>query len=161
MTSPAKIELQAVQEVDLPFLYRVYASTREDELSLVSWSAEQEEDFLRMQFEAQDKYYRERFPEASFDLVKVNGQQAGRLYVDRRRDEIRIIDIALLPEYRGMGTGSLLLQRLLREARDDEKPVRIHVESNNPAMTLYKRLGFRVVEEQGVYHLMEYRAPVS
>lgn len=125
------------------------------------WSAEQKADFLRMQFDAQHNYYREQFPEASFDLVLVDGARAGRLYVDRRENEIRIIDIALLPDYRGQGIGSELLASLLEEAAELAVPVRIHVESNNPAMTLYKRLGFRMVEEQGVYHLMECPAAVS
>lgn len=155
------ISLRPLQELDLPFLYRVYASTREDELSVVPWSTEQKTGFLRMQFEAQHAYYQQQFPGASYDIVLVNGKPAGRLYVDRRQDEIRIIDIALLPEYRGKGTGSELLQGILREARSLQVPTRIHVESNNPAMNLYERLGFRKIEEQGVYHLMEYATPVS
>lgn len=155
------ISLRPLQELDLPFLYRVYASTREDELSVVPWSTEQKTDFLRMQFEAQHAYYQQQFPGASYDIVLVNGKPAGRLYVDRRQDEIRIIDIALLPEYRGKGTGRELLQGILREARSLQVPTRIHVESNNPAMNLYERLGFRKIEEQGVYHLMEYATPVS
>ena len=155
------ISLRPLREDDLPFIYRVYASTREEELSVVPWSEEQKEDFLRMQFEAQHAYYQEQFPGASFDLILVDGQQVGRLYVDRRRDEIRIIDIALLPERRGAGTGTALLQELLQEAVDAGKPVRIHVESNNPAMALYERLGFKMIEDLGVYHLMEYPGKVS
>lgn len=158
---PTDISLRPLQELDLPFLYRVYASTRKEELSAVPWSAEQKADFLRMQFEAQHAYYQEQFPAASYDIVVVIGKLAGRLYVDRRRDEIRIIDIALLPEYRGQGTGSKLLQGILQEARSQGVPVRIHVESNNPAMNLYQRLGFRMIEEQGVYHLMQYGAEIS
>ena len=158
---PTDISLRPLQELDLPFLYRVYASTREEELSVVPWSAEQKADFLRMQFEAQHAYYQEQFPAASFDLVLVNGEPVGRLYLDRRGDEIRIIDIALLAEFRGQGTGSKLLREILQEARDLQIPVRIHVESNNPAMSLYRRLGFEMIEEQGVYYLMEYATPVS
>ena len=158
---PTDISLRPLQELDLPFLYRVYASTREEELSVVPWSAEQKADFLRMQFESQHAYYHEQFPASSFDLVLVNGEPVGRLYLDRRGDEIRIIDIALLAEFRGQGTGSKLLREILQEARDQQIPVRIHVESNNPAMSLSRRLGFEMIEEQGVYYLMEYATPVS
>ena len=122
------------------------------------WSDEQKEDFLRFQFEAQHTYYQEHFPDASFDLILVGDEAVGRLYVDRRDDEIRLIDIALLPERRGGGLGGQLLDELLREARQTGKLVRIHVEHNNPAMRLYLRLGFEKIEEQGVYHLMEWRA---
>ncbi len=141
---------------DREFLYRVYASTRAEEMELVDWSDEQKADFLRFQFDAQHKYYREQFPRAAFDLLLAGGEPVGRLYVDRRADEIRLIDIALLPERRGGGLGSAILERILAEAEAEEKPVRIHVEHNNRALGLYHRLGFRRIEEQGVYYLMEW-----
>ena len=81
----------------------------------------------------------------------------GRLYIDRSEDEIRLIDIALLPEHRGKGIGGSLMRQTLDEARLAGKPVRIHVEHNNPARRLYDRLGFRPVEDQGVYDLLEWR----
>ncbi len=139
---------------DCEFLYRVYASTRAVEMELVDWSDEQKADFLRFQFDARHKYYQQQFPRAAFDLILVGDEPAGRLYVDRRAEEIRLIDIALLPERRGGGLGSAILERILAEA--DEKPVRIHVEHNNRALSLYHRLGFRKIEDQGVYYLMEW-----
>ena len=143
-------------EADLEFLYRPYASTREEELARVPWSAAEKEEFLRFQFSAQHRHYQEHFPRASFDLVLVDGEPAGRLYVDRRDDEIRLIDIALLPEHRGRGIGGRLMRAVLDEARADGLPVQIHVERDNPAMRLYDRLGFAKVEEQGVYWLMRW-----
>jgi len=84
----------------------------------------------------------------------------GRLYVDRWADEIRIIDIALLPQYRGRGIGRAILESLLDEAasRDRGRVVRIHVEHMNPAMRLYVRLGFYEIEDKGIYKLMEWRS---
>ncbi len=145
---------QAVPE-DRDFLLRVYASTRAEEMLLVDWNDEQKDAFLRMQFEAQDTYYRENYGSATFDVIEVDGEPAGRLYVARWADEIRIIDIALLPEHRGVGIGTALLSALLDEAAEAGKRLSIHVEVNNPARRLYERLGFVVVEEQGVYLLME------
>ena len=101
---------------DRDLLYRVYASTRAEEMELVDWSDEQKEDFLRFQFDAQHQYYQSQFPRAAFDLLLVDGEPAGRLYVDRRPDEIRLIDIALLPERRGTGVGGAILERILAEA---------------------------------------------
>lgn len=80
----------------------------------------------------------------------------GRLYVDRRADEIRVVDIALLPEHRRQGIGSALLENILAEAAAAHKPVRIHVEKFNPALRLYQRLGFHQVRDTGVYFLMEW-----
>lgn len=125
-------------------------------MALVDWNAEQKEQFLRMQFNAQHSFYHEHFPEAKFDIIQQAGHEMGRLYVDRRPTEIRIIDIALLPGYRGKGVGGEIMQSLLDEAADCGKSVTIHVEHNNPALHLYQRLGFREVEDQGVYYLMEW-----
>lgn len=155
----ASVVTRPIEDRDLPFLYRVYASTRADELAQVDWSAEQKSAFLRMQFEAQRAYYEEQFPAADFRTIVVDGQPGGRLYVDRRPDEIRIIDIALLPEHRGSGIGTALMREILDEARARGTPVRIHVEQLNPALRLYQRLGFYRVETQGVYILMEWSPP--
>jgi ribosomal protein S18 acetylase RimI-like enzyme len=153
-------ELRPVEPGDEEFLYRVYASTRTEELAVVPWDDDAKEAFLRMQFAAQDTWYHEQMPDASYQVVLVDGEPAGRLYVDRREDEIRIVDIALLPEHRGRGLGTALLRELLEEADAAGKPVTIHLERFNPALRLYERLGFAQVEDQGVYLFLE-RRPVS
>lgn len=152
--------LRPVRESDRGFLLRLYASTREEELRLVDWPPEQRAAFLEQQFTAQDRHYRERYEGASLDVVEIGGEPAGRLYVARWPREIRIMDVALLPEFRGRGLGTRLLRRLLDEAESARLPVSIHVERQNPALTLYRRLGFRLREDKGVYLLLE-RLPLS
>ncbi len=152
----ATITLRPIRGDDRPFLYKVYASTREEEMALAGWEASRQEAFLKMQFDAQHTFYQERFPEAAYQVIMIDGEPGGRLYVDRRKDEIRLIDIALLPEYRGAGIGSRLMQEILDEARGAGKPVRIHVEQFNPARRLYERLGFSEIADKGVYVLMEW-----
>jgi ribosomal protein S18 acetylase RimI-like enzyme len=147
--------LRPARAEDRDFLLRVYASTREEELRVVDWSDEQKAAFVQQQFEAQDAYYREHYDPASFDVIEVDGEPAGRLYVARWEDEIRIMDIALIPEHRGRGTGTALLRDLLDEGARSGKRVSIHVEMNNPALRLYERLGFAPIEERGVYLLLE------
>lgn len=115
------------------------------------WDDGQKEAFLRMQFDAQDRWYREHYAGASFDVVEVDGEPAGRLYVHRSRSEVRIVDIALLPEHRGKGVGTELLRQVIDEADAKGQRVTIHVEHFNPAATLYARLGFTVAEDKGVY----------
>ncbi len=157
MTNPTTLRPSTPEDREL--LYRIYASTRAGEMAAVPWSEQQKTDFLRFQFEAQDSYYREHFPQAAYDLIVLDGEPIGRLYIDRREDEIRLIDVALLPERRGGGLGGAIMRDVLAEGAAAGKLVRIHVESNNPAMRLYRRLGFEKVEEQGVYHLMEWSPP--
>ena len=154
--STPPVRLRPIAAADQLFLCRVYASTRQSEMALVSWSEAEKEAFLRMQFEAQHSYYQDEFPKAAFQVIELEGRPIGRLYVDRRPDEIRLIDITLLPEFRNAGIGSQLLHDLLGEAAAADKPLRIHVERFNPALQLYQRLGFRQVEERGAYYLMEW-----
>jgi ribosomal protein S18 acetylase RimI-like enzyme len=126
----------------------------------VPWDDAQKEAFLGHQFDAQDAWWRENYAEASFDVVVVDGKPAGRLYVHRGRSEIRIVDIALLPEHRGNGVGTRLLEDLLAEGKAEAKSVTIHVERMNPALRLYERLGFSVAEDKGVYLFLE-RQPAT
>ncbi len=156
MVQDSSITFRPIRPEDEAFLYQVYASTREDELAQVPWDEGEKETFLRMQFNAQHKYYQEQFLNAEFQIILLDDRPIGRLYVDRRPDEIRLIDIALLPGERNGGIGTLLLKELLVEAAEVEKPVRIHVERCNPALRLYERLGFSRIDDQGVYHLMEW-----
>ena len=155
------ITFRPIQAEDDAFLCELYASTREMEMAQVDWSADQKEAFLRMQFRAQHDFYREQFPDARFDVLEMDGRPVGRLYVHRREDEIRIIDIALLPGHRGAGLGTRLMKELLDEAGEAGKPLRIHVEQFNPALRLYQRLGFAKIEEQGMHWLMEWSAEAT
>lgn len=142
---------------DAELLYRIYASTRQDELAVVPWDASAKEAFLRMQFAAQDSYYHANFPDASYDLIVSGDEVLGRLYVDRGEPAWVVIDLALLPEHRGKGVGTRLLTRVLAEAEAAARPmpVQMHVERFNPAQRLYDRLGFRQIADKGVYLLLE------
>jgi ribosomal protein S18 acetylase RimI-like enzyme len=161
LVSDAALTLRPIRPDDRSFLLAVYGSTREWELALVDWDATQKAAFVEMQFDAQQAYYQEQYEGAAFDAILVDGQPAGRLYVARRDDDIRIIDIALLPEYCNRGIGSRLLRALQSEAAAAGKPLSIHVERFNPALRLYERLGFRQLEDKGVYLFMEWLAAPS
>jgi ribosomal protein S18 acetylase RimI-like enzyme len=126
----------------------------------VPWDDAQKDAFLRMQFDAQDAWWQENYVGAAFDVILVDGKPAGRLYVHRGRSEIRIVDIALLPDHRGNGVGTRLLEELLAEGDAGAKSVTIHVERMNPALSLYQRLGFSVAEDKGVYLFLE-RPPAT
>jgi ribosomal protein S18 acetylase RimI-like enzyme len=146
---------------DEPLLYQMYASTRLEEMSRVAWPPDQKAAFLRMQFDAQHRHYQQHYAQATFDMVLVDGEPAGRLYVARGRDEIRIIDITMLPAWRNRGVGSGLILALQREAASGHTTLTIHVERDNPAMRLYERLGFVVLEDRGSHLFLEWRTPQS
>jgi ribosomal protein S18 acetylase RimI-like enzyme len=147
--------LRPVTDADRAFLIELYGNTREDELAQVEWTPGAREAFVEQQFGAQDAHYRANYPGATLDVIEVDGAPAGRLYVHRGPRDIRIMDIALAPEFRGHGIGTALLQQLMAEADESGRKLSIHVEMNNPARTLYARLGFRPAGEHGIYVLME------
>lgn len=152
------ITLRPVSAADEAFLRDVYSSTRTEELAPVPWSDEEKTAFLRMQFDAQDRYYHEVYPNGAFDVILIDGEPAGRLYVNRGLDEIRIVDIAVLPAFRNRRIGTHLIGALQAEAALARKPLHIHVERFNPAMRLYERLGFQQIADRGVYMFLEWRS---
>jgi ribosomal protein S18 acetylase RimI-like enzyme len=151
------LSFRPITAADLPFLARLYASTRWEELAGVPWTDEQKHAFLRFQFDAQHDHYQKHYPRASFDVVLVDGEPAGRLYVDEWAREIRLVDVALLPEVRNRGLGTRLLGVVMARAEAAAKTLTIHVEGFNPALRLYERLGFRRIGEHGPYLLMEWK----
>ena len=155
------VTLRSVRADDDAFLLQVYASTRLDELASAAWDEAQREAFLILQFAAQQQHYQTHFPEADHQVILLGDRPIGRLYVARSTDEVRILDIALLPEQRSFGVGSSIIKEILAEAAKAEKPVRIYVESFNPSLRLFERLGFSPVQDIGTHLLMEWRSPGS
>ena len=153
------VALRRVGPEDEEFLLSVYASTREKELSQVAWEPGQREAFLRMQFDSQRGEYYARFPEPEYFVVLVGGEAAGRLWVGRAPKETRILDIALLPEFQNLGVGTILLNRLIEEARSTGTPLRHMIfVLNDAAHRFYQRLGFEVIEVyNGAYLHLEWR----
>jgi ribosomal protein S18 acetylase RimI-like enzyme len=155
----AGLSFRQVSETDRPFLFRLYASTRAEELAAVPWPQEQKLSFLQMQAHAQHTDYRRNYADADWLVIVRAGEDIGRLYLHRRKRAHHIIDIAFLPEHRGKGYGGALTADLLDEAAAAGMPMDIHVEKYNPAMRLYRRLGFTTAEDQGVYDLMRWTPP--
>ena len=155
LTADRQFTLRPVQPGDEDLLYRIYASTRAEELAPVNWTDEQKETFLRMQFNAQTVHYLNYFPNAEYQIIqRQEGIPAGRLITDRSEASIFLIDVALLPEHRQLGIGTNIMKSLLEEAVRKNEPIILHVETFNPARKLYERLGFIKTGETGIYHEM-------
>jgi ribosomal protein S18 acetylase RimI-like enzyme len=153
------ITLRPVRPEDEAFLVAVYGSTRVEELAQTTWTEEQKAEFVQMQFRAQKQYYQGNYSAAKFEIILYKRCLAGRLYTCPMMQEIRIMDIALLPEYCGRGIGTSLLRKIQEEAAMGNKKVGIHVEVFNRALNLYERLGFRRVADKGVYYFLEWSPP--
>ncbi len=152
------VALRDVSPADEEFLLAVYTSTRADELAQVNWGPGQKEIFLRWQFDLQRKEYDTRYPQARYQVVLVNNQPAGRIWIGEDETQIRLLDIGLLEEFQNSGVGTILVKELIAEAVKKNKPLRHMVfVLNNNAHRFYERLGFVTIEDLGGYKHMEWR----
>jgi ribosomal protein S18 acetylase RimI-like enzyme len=156
--SSDRITLRPARAGDDEFILEVYASTRADELALTGWDAAQQDSFLRMQCAAQRQHYEAYYPQGEHFIILAGDDPAGRLYTADKEDEIRILDITLLPGHRNKGIGTGLIKEILARAEQSGKLVRIYVESYNPSRRLFERLGFAGTEEDGINVLMQWRS---
>jgi ribosomal protein S18 acetylase RimI-like enzyme len=149
------LSLRPARPEDQAFLFELYASTRAEEMAAWGLDASQQELFLKLQFTAQQQSYQAQFPESTHQIICLEGQPVGRLIVNRTQNEIRLVDIALLPPNRNRGLGTQLIENLLAEAKAAGKPVRLHVLAGSPALALYRRLGFSIIQETPPYLQLE------
>ena len=156
---PSTITLRPIGEEDQDFLLALYGTTRADELAMVDWDPADKAAFVRQQFDAQHRYYQQIFPHGSFQLILAGDEPAGRLYLDDEPDETQIVDITVMPGFRGRGIGTALVSQVLAAAAARGASVTIHVERNNPALRWYAGLGFSLIQDEGVYLLLRWRPP--
>ena len=148
------ISFRRCTDADLNFLFRVFASTRQD-ITFSTIPEQQKQMLMQQQFQAQTLHYAKEFGSADFLIVMQGKAQIGRLTVNRSDDEIRVVDIAILPEWRGKGIGTKIISDLLNEGHVSDKPVRLHAEKAQRVVDFYKRLGFVVVNELEMHFFME------
>jgi ribosomal protein S18 acetylase RimI-like enzyme len=146
---------------DEGFLLALYASTRRDEMAAWGWKAAQMEIFLRMQFLALQQRYAAERDHSEHRIILREDVPVGRILIIRSADEIRLADIALLPEHRCTGIGSALIGDLQEEAARAGLPVRLHVTRDNRAARLYERLGFVVIGDTDSHFKMEWLPPAA
>src|SRR4029079_12713278 len=120
------ITLRPATDADYDFMRRLYHSTREEEMQHFPFDDAQKSAFLDQQFAAQFEHYRIHYPTVERNIIENDGKPIGRLWIDEWRDQIRLVDIALMPEWRGSGVGSMLLHDVLRRGEKAGKPVTIH-----------------------------------
>jgi ribosomal protein S18 acetylase RimI-like enzyme len=151
------LSLRPAELADETFLETIYAETRRGELAVFNWSREQEDAFFKMQFRLQNQAYEMQFPDADYRIVELDKIPIGCLIVERA-GEIRLVNIALLPEFRSRGIGAFLLKQLQAEAQAADKPLSLSVlKTNDRAVNLYKRCGFAVTGSDELYLAMRWQ----
>lgn len=155
MAAAADYRVRLASPEDREFLARLYASTRADELERAGFPLDQREAFCRMQFNAQQHHYTQYFARAVDTLIEIDGVAVGRELIARSGDELFLVDIALLPEFRNRGIGTDRLQRLIAQSHALQCPIRLYAEQGSRAQALYQRHGFVITGEEGVYFMMQ------
>ena len=148
---PETLELRPVSEADRDFLLRVYADARRDELERTNWPDEQKRLFVEHQFDAQTRHYREVYPASKHLIINWNDEPVGRLFISSDPEEIAILDVTVLEEYRGRGIGTRIIESLTSDAAASQQRVRIYVEFFNPSGAFFQRRGFEPAEQDGIY----------
>lgn len=154
----SSIKLRPALPEDEKFLVAVYGSTRQQELAMVPWTEEQKTAFITFQLQAQLTHYQNEYPNAEYAIIEFDAHPAGRLYVDRRDAEIRIMDITLLPEYRGKGISSPLIHRLMEEASASGKKLSINLDKLSQSQPIFEHFGFRPSDDSGFHVLYVWQA---
>lgn len=148
-----RFSLTPERDSDADFLFRLYAETRESEMSMVPWTTDQKEIFLKQQFDVQRGYYRTKYPAATFSILRVGDEPVGRLYVAETPAVVNILDITILGRYRGMGLGSEVLAPIIARAKDEGRSVAIYLNVGDRSASLFTRLGFSIAKSDGIYEL--------
>jgi ribosomal protein S18 acetylase RimI-like enzyme len=150
------VALRPEQPDDEPFLFDLYASTRQDELDAWGWPPAARQAFLALQFRASQGRHQE-YPDAAFHIITLGGRNAGRLILHRTPNEWHLVDIALLPACRNAGVGTALLRGICADAAAAGLPLRLHVLQENRARRLYARLGFVPIGQADPHVTLEWR----
>jgi len=149
--------LRPAAEADRDFLFALFCSERQHQFVHAAWSEEQTRQLLRMQFEAQRRYYGSQFPSAVHSIVLLNGEAVGQLYLDRQMDQFVVVDFALAREFRRLGIASKIIASMQVDAAAEGKRITGHVDRTNPATQFWQRLGFHLTGEDSLYFKMEWR----
>lgn len=157
----ARLSLRPAEPGDDDINYRIYADSRALELSYTGWNAEQAEIFLRHQFTAQNDHYWHYYPDSTLEMILLDGETVGRLWLVRTGEEIRILDLVVLISSRRQGIGTSILQDLQAEARQTGKPVLVHVELGNPSLGLFQRFCFGTKEDKGSHLLLQWEPGIG
>ncbi len=143
---------------DEGFLFEVYLSSRGDDLTEMGWDSERVRNFLETQYAAQQRFLKANYPQGEDRIIMLDTQPIGRIVVERNDQEIRVVDVALLRQYRNSGIGTYLIRELLTEAARLGQPFRTQVIRSSAALSLFERLGVVKIGETGSHYQMEWRA---
>ena len=158
MLAARGVSLRTACNADAAFERALFETARPDEALFSAWPAADSARFLDEQFRCQTVHYAGVHPDADRMIALAGGEAIGRLILDAAAGNWCIVDIALLPQWRGRGIGACLLQAVQHQARrSGASAVKLTVEMGNPARRLYERLGFIATADEPPHVGMTWR----
>jgi ribosomal protein S18 acetylase RimI-like enzyme len=146
---PARID-------DQEFLYLLFYSVYLEKLHPVPMSEEEKKQLLDLMYQGFTQHYNSRAISSDDRLVLLNNESIGRIILLQTCEEIRLADLAILPQYRGRGIGSALISQVQTESVMSKRPIRLQVARFDRALRLYQRLGFYKTDAIGPYLHLEW-----
>jgi ribosomal protein S18 acetylase RimI-like enzyme len=146
--SALAVTLRPARRLDAGFARRLYFETnRRIVESLIGWDERRERDRFDAEFRPEDA-----------QIVELGGMAIGWLQAGEVDGVLQLRQICIDPAHQRRGIGGKLLRELVAAADAKGLPVELTVAHINPAVELYKRLGFRVAETHE-YEFTMRRAP--
>jgi GNAT superfamily N-acetyltransferase len=149
------ITLKTVEAKDQLFIEKLYRSTRENELNFTNWTEEEKNIFCLSQMFAQLAEYKNKYKDATYQVIIYKKKPVGRLYLNESDKETRVLDISILPAFRGRGIGRSILTDIIKKARQKNKITTLNVAIGNPAKKLYESIGFKKISASNTHEYME------
>jgi len=138
------ISYRAAVDADLDFLWNLHRAAFQEYVDAI-WGWDDAD---------QEQRYRNKFDPAGLQVIQLQGQDAGVLWVEEKADHIYLDYIAILPQFRNQGVGTQVVRQIIATAAAKGLPVALQVLRGNPARRLYERLGFVVTEETAEHFRM-------
>lgn len=144
-----RISIRPAVESDRRFVYEVFESVCDP--AICGLDEPLRSQLITMQFGGQCQDYSSKYPNAIDQIIEFDKTRIGRVYTDDSAGRIHIVDIAILPHWRGQGIGTAVLKSIFEVAQQSSKPVSLRVKKENRAVGLYKKLGFKVTGNDSLY----------
>lgn len=150
------IRLRKRSECDSAFLFQLFSQIKKVELHFDLFPEEISSRILQMQYNAWEEMVRTRYSGSDDFIIMFDSERVGRVQFSETAEELRIINISILPLFQGEGIGTEILRKLLTDATRKKLQATLEVDKSNPAINLYRRLGFTEYQDGQLKTLMKY-----
>jgi ribosomal protein S18 acetylase RimI-like enzyme len=146
------VTTRAATEQDDAFLFALFKDVRSAEFAQAPLAPAQLDMLINIQYAGQKQSYGAQYPGGN-DIVLLDGQPIGRMWLYQGPSEHHLVDISLTAEFRNRGIGAALLTEAIAAARAAGVRLCCSVAATNyGSLRFHQRLGFQIVGQDEVYY---------